>query len=611
MEKKKAISLIVLVVTIIVMSILAATVIIALSNQNIIGEANKSVIRSELSSLQEKIAMYVVDNYTNIDASVKYNLDEFGIDKSDNMYKKYGSISYVYDGKLYITSSASETVQEIARELNMLSGELNSTEGEIKLKNASLTNLILYGNSVQDGTPTPDNPVEIQSVGEKTKNLFDITRFNFEDKTINGISYSFLDDNRVKIIGKITDNTKSASYSSNTISKTSAQKFNAGVYSVQRVYVDNKDIEFFVAAYDEEGNFITNIASNNVTVSEDFYVLRFGVYINPQINSNVNVTINLQLEEGSAATEYEPYGYKIPVTVSGKNLFDGNMQQGAYLVAEGDYTEVTNYICNKNPIYVDDTKNYYISRKDASEGYLQYILCYGENDTYLGYVSVSNKGSTFKPLENTKYINFDIVKASDKSNITTQEAGLIQIEEGTAATEYEPYQGSTTTNIYLDEPLRKVRDYADHIDFASGKVVRNVKEVVLTGTENWAKYASVDKHYQTTVKDNEFGKGVNNIMSNYYAPSKVIGNFYSNSDYAILSVDGSRIRIKDKDVSTVEEIKSKLAGYNDGGNPLRVIYHLKTQTEQSINLPSITSVKGTCIIKVEASVKPSMKVEYK
>ena len=107
MEKKKAISLIVLVVTIIVMSILAATVIIALSNQNIIGEANKSVIRSELSSLQEKIAMYVVDNYTNIDASVKYNLDEFGIDKSDNMYKKYGSISYVYDGKLYITSSAS------------------------------------------------------------------------------------------------------------------------------------------------------------------------------------------------------------------------------------------------------------------------------------------------------------------------------------------------------------------------------------------------------------------------------------------------------------------------------------------------------------------------
>lgn len=30
----------------------------------------------------------------------------------------------------------------------------------------SLINLKLYGNSVQDGTPTPDNPVEIRSVGE-------------------------------------------------------------------------------------------------------------------------------------------------------------------------------------------------------------------------------------------------------------------------------------------------------------------------------------------------------------------------------------------------------------------------------------------------------------
>ena len=29
----------------------------------------------------------------------------------------------------------------------------------------------VYGNSVQDGTPTPESPVEIQSVGDLTKNL--------------------------------------------------------------------------------------------------------------------------------------------------------------------------------------------------------------------------------------------------------------------------------------------------------------------------------------------------------------------------------------------------------------------------------------------------------
>ena len=32
----------------------------------------------------------------------------------------------------------------------------------------------IYGESIQNGTPTPTSPVEIQSVGEKTKNLLDI-----------------------------------------------------------------------------------------------------------------------------------------------------------------------------------------------------------------------------------------------------------------------------------------------------------------------------------------------------------------------------------------------------------------------------------------------------
>ena len=35
----------------------------------------------------------------------------------------------------------------------------------------SITDYKIYGQSVQDGEPTPDNPVEVESVGEKTKNL--------------------------------------------------------------------------------------------------------------------------------------------------------------------------------------------------------------------------------------------------------------------------------------------------------------------------------------------------------------------------------------------------------------------------------------------------------
>ncbi len=53
MKNKSAISLIVLVITIIVMAILAATVIITLSNTNIISQANDAVKKTEAQQVEE------------------------------------------------------------------------------------------------------------------------------------------------------------------------------------------------------------------------------------------------------------------------------------------------------------------------------------------------------------------------------------------------------------------------------------------------------------------------------------------------------------------------------------------------------------------------------
>ncbi len=61
MKKKNAISLIVLVITIIVMAILAATVIITLSNTNIISEANDAVKKTEAQQVEELKALMLAD----------------------------------------------------------------------------------------------------------------------------------------------------------------------------------------------------------------------------------------------------------------------------------------------------------------------------------------------------------------------------------------------------------------------------------------------------------------------------------------------------------------------------------------------------------------------
>ena len=65
-----------------------------------------------------------------------------------------------------------------------------------------------------------------------------------------------------------------------------------------------------------------------------------------------------------------------------------------------------------------------------------------------------------------------------------------QLELGTTATAYEPYK-CETEHIYLNEPLRKVGDYADYIDFENRKVVRNVFKQFLNATVVYKKLNSV------------------------------------------------------------------------------------------------------------------------
>lgn len=55
-------------------------------------------------------------------------------------------------------------------------GYLRTASGNpLTLQNAKrLRKLTIYGNAVQDGTPSPDAPVEVQLCGDRTGNLFDI-----------------------------------------------------------------------------------------------------------------------------------------------------------------------------------------------------------------------------------------------------------------------------------------------------------------------------------------------------------------------------------------------------------------------------------------------------
>ena len=66
----------------------------------------------------------------------------------------------------------------------------------------------------------------------------------------------------------------------------------------------------------------------------------------------------------------------------------------------------------------------------------------------------------------------------------------IQLEFGDTAHPYERFIEPATTTISLIEPLRKVGDVADYIDYANQAVVRNLVSVPFTSKQGYSLYSS-------------------------------------------------------------------------------------------------------------------------
>lgn len=207
------------------------------------------------------------------------------------------------------------------------------------------------------------------------------------------------------------------------------------------------------------------------------------------------------------ASEY--YGkYDIPITVAGKNLIpypyiyttttingvtftdngDGSITVNGtatanavfYLVAKQD-----NYTLDKCGLKIGDS--YTISKTLISGDSIANVYFvanyYNTLDSMkAGALASSANTSTATIQSDFKSWGIYLLVAKDKTvNNTTIK---LQLELGSTATEYEPYRGIETTHIYLDEPLRKVGDYADYVDFKKQKVVRWIEVLDDTGTKS-------------------------------------------------------------------------------------------------------------------------------
>lgn len=256
-----------------------------------------------------------------------------------------------------------------------------------------------------------------------------------------------------------------------------------GVYA-QAMYPDTWTA-IAIATVRQEGE--NGIAS--FTAEQDKVMFCFNKTVGSPAYDTGTIIGNIMFVEGEYTAEtlpeYEPYGYKIPLTVSGRNLFDtktAKKNSGAVSLLEVTDNSLTvgqpwaglwasvNVLISEELIGKTITVSADISTSGANKGGIRIMWLNGAlGVTDLGYI-ISSYVSSSTPQrismtgvvpENTTENEYKLCLMFYSNVNATLESGVeytatysnIQIELGDTATAYEPYCTPETYNIYSDTPL--------------------------------------------------------------------------------------------------------------------------------------------------------------
>ena len=235
---------------------------------------------------------------------------------------------------------ASKQIEQNKKDVDSLKEDIStkitkfyaSSQGETHITdsdNGKIQDMMIYGKSSQDGTPTPENLVEIKNVVNPTvkvcgKNLWNPILGGY----INGINGSIKEASKTQVA--VTDFIKTSGKDITVIARnfSSAMKdsfaYRIGFYNAEKKWIKNINLS--------NGNKYS-INTFNVTGTE---------YIRVSAPSGIYDTI--QIEYGSEATPYEPYTEQsvqlpytlnaIPVTFGGNVTIDGQQYIADYVDVE-------------------------------------------------------------------------------------------------------------------------------------------------------------------------------------------------------------------------------------------------------------------------------------
>ena len=619
LNKKKGFTLIELLAVIVVLAIIAliATPIVMNTIEKskkgtVIESANNLIKSAEYYILQTKSRygkVSVLDDKLNYSGS-KPDLGEVEINKDGKSriytYLNGYCVTKDYENKSpYATKTSKEECNWFATD------NYETTEGSIiTINNGNIKNYLIYGNSTQE-TRSGKNLFDKNNYSQDSINIvqFDITNLEI------GKTYTFSSNIPITWfkISNARNGYGSVQYSNtNGFAKytfTMSRNSNIASSATQYLYLGIKGLTFV--------DNISDLNNYNIQIEEGSSATEYeeyGAMPSPEFPSEINNTGDLITKDNCASYGNDACDnigkYVLQVKATGKNILDiSKLEAGAYSTGLTQSSNTFSFkrtgTKNTSSIFTKiklEAGTYTISgnltQSDGKNGgYGVYDL---EKQEYLVNRSSSGIGTSTFTVPESKIYSLGFFCNYNSVEGTQVTYSNIQLEYGSSATTYELYR-EAATNIYLDEPLRKVGDYVDYIDYSNGKIVRNTNLKTFNGNEEWYQFgpnvalAKWDDGKTPSHGDNV----ITGIYSNLFRENKNAQTSANDNTFLthnILNVDWIVIN---RNIN-VSDFKTLLANKN-----ATFIYPLATPIEESISLPQIKTVEGTNYITVNNSTSAS------
>lgn len=511
-------------------------------------------------------------------------------------------------------------------------GYLRTAEGNpVTLSHVrSMANLSVFGNSSQDGTPSPDNPVEVVGSGEKTGNLFDLTDVLNSD--------GYIDSNYNKSIAITPFHVVNGQ---KYILITKGNQLNNDQYA--SVYFGESDLKYPTGNTKIMGTDLLYYAfENNVekryimTATKTCDITHCMIHGKDLYNSAYNVEKFgvYEYNDDYDTMPYDPYGYKVPVQASGQNLFnavDFAAQDGIITNSDGSFTMPTNTTFQYD-IEVHENTEYTLSAICNTDNVYAglFLSFYNRNMEKVGQVYFWMNTSLYNlKIEDAKYIRISGAW-TNRYTITFKDFMIVEgsYNSDTMPT-YEQYKEPQSFNIYTPQILHGVGNAHDCvvIDF-DNKTAKLCKKTNVKQYPSTVKNREIRGDYCLYYLDTDTDKKqmiqckCNLFESTYAMTGDINSVFLSQYDAhptLLISIEKNIIGYDD----TTDDINSgriKLDNWllqkQMEGTPLTVTYALAddyitttdiTALQQWDSLPNL---KGTWILTANGGTEPTLRAEY-